>query len=49
VRARTGWARRCCAPAYKHWLIKDRLLRTWAQTIDRNGMGLPVYTGATRT
>jgi hypothetical protein len=32
--------------AYKHWLIKDRLLRTWAQTIDRNGMGLPVYTGA---
>lgn len=31
--------------AYKHWLIKDRLLRTWAQTIDRNGMGLPVYTG----
>lgn len=33
-------------PAYKHWLIKDRLLRVWAQTIDRNGMGLPWYTGA---
>lgn len=31
--------------AYKHWLIKDRLLRTWAQSIDRNGMGLPVYKG----
>lgn len=33
-------------PAYKNWLIKDRLLRTQAQTIDRNGMGIPVYTGA---
>jgi hypothetical protein len=33
-------------PAYKHWVIKDRLLRTWAQTIDRNGMGVPWYTGA---
>jgi hypothetical protein len=30
--------------AYKYWLIKDRLLRTWAQTIDRNGMGIPWYT-----
>ena len=34
-------------PAYKNWLIKDRLLRTQAQTIERNGMGIPVYTGAT--
>lgn len=33
-------------PAYKHWLIKDRLLRVQAQTIDRNGMGIPRYTGA---
>jgi len=32
-------------PAYKHWLIKDRLIRTHAQTIDRNGMGVPIYTG----
>lgn len=32
-------------PAYKHWLIKDRLLRVQAQAIDRNGMGIPVYTG----
>lgn len=33
-------------PAYKNWLIKDRLLRVQAQTIERNGMGLPVYTAA---
>lgn len=33
-------------PAYKHWILKDRLLRTQAQTIDRNGMGVPVYEGA---
>jgi hypothetical protein len=33
-------------PAYKNWLIKDRLLRTQAQTIDRNGMGVPLYIGA---
>ncbi|MBM0277820.1 phage portal protein family protein [Micromonospora tarensis] len=33
-------------PAYKHWLIKDRLLRVQAQTIERNGMGIPVYEGA---
>ncbi|MEO3929248.1 DUF935 family protein [Micromonosporaceae bacterium B7E4] len=32
-------------PAYKHWLIKDRLLRVQAQTIERNGMGIPVYKG----
>ena len=31
-------------PAYKHWLLKDQGLRTWAQTIDRNGMGVPHYT-----
>jgi len=33
-------------PAYKHWLIKDRLLRVQAQTVDRNGMGVPLYKGA---
>ncbi|NHN55782.1 DUF935 family protein [Calidifontibacter sp. DB0510] len=33
-------------PAYKNWLIKDRLLRVQAQTIDRNGMGVPRYTAA---
>lgn len=33
-------------PAYKFWILKDRLLRVQAQTADRNGMGVPVYTGA---
>ncbi len=33
-------------PAYKHWIIKDRLLRVQAQTIERNGMGVPLYQGA---
>jgi len=32
--------------AYKNWLIKDRLLRVQAQTIERNGMGIPVYEAA---
>ena len=30
-------------PAYKNWLLKDRLLRVQAQTIERNGMGIPLY------
>jgi hypothetical protein len=33
-------------PAYKNWLLKDRLLRVQTQSVERNGMGLPVYTGA---
>lgn len=33
-------------PAYKHWLLKDRLLRVQTQTVERNGMGVPRYTGA---
>lgn len=33
-------------PAYKFWLLKDRLLRVQAQTVDRNGMGVPVYEGS---
>jgi hypothetical protein len=33
-------------PAYKHWILKDQGLRTWAQTIDRNGMGVPHYTAS---
>jgi hypothetical protein len=33
-------------PAYKDWVIKDRLLRVQAQTVDRNGMGVPVYTSS---
>lgn len=31
---------------YKNWLIKDRLLRIQAQTVERNGMGVPLYQGA---
>jgi hypothetical protein len=30
-------------PAYKNWLLKDRLLRVQTQTIERNGMGIPLY------
>ena len=33
-------------PAYKFWLLKDRLLRVQAQTVDRNGLGVPVYTAS---
>ncbi|WP_067428331.1 phage portal protein family protein [Nocardioides jensenii] len=32
--------------AYKNWLLKDRALRGWSVTIDRNGTGVPVYTAA---
>lgn len=32
--------------AYKNWLLKDMLLRVQAQSGERNGMGVPVYTGA---
>lgn len=32
--------------AYKNWLLKDRALRTWSTSIDRNGMGVPWYTAA---
>jgi len=31
---------------YKNWLLKDRLLRVQAQTIERNGMGIPLYKAA---
>lgn len=32
--------------AYKYWLLKDRMLRVQAQTVDRNGLGVPVYEGS---
>lgn len=32
--------------AYKNWLLKDRILRVQALTVERNGLGVPVYTGA---
>lgn len=31
-------------PSYKYWLLKDRLLRVQATTVERNGMGVPIYT-----
>lgn len=33
-------------PAYKFWLLKDRVLRIQAQTLDRNGLGVPIYTAS---
>lgn len=30
-------------PAYKFWLFKDRALRVQLQTLERNGMGIPIY------
>lgn len=33
-------------PAYKNWLLKDRALRAWSTSVDRNGMGVPIYEGA---
>ncbi|HEY9352784.1 MAG TPA: hypothetical protein VIP28_06015 [Nocardioides sp.] len=33
-------------PAYKNWLLKDRALRSWSISIDRNGVGVPVYEAA---
>lgn len=32
--------------AYKNWLLKDRALRTWSVSIDRNGVGIPVAKAA---
>lgn len=32
--------------AYKNWLLKDKILRSQALTIDRNGLGVPIYEGA---
>lgn len=32
--------------AYKNWLLKDRLLRVQVASIERNGMGVPLYKGA---
>ncbi|ORM18334.1 phage portal protein family protein [Prescottella equi] len=33
-------------PAYKHWLLKDELIRIQAAAARRNGMGVPVGTAA---
>lgn len=33
-------------PAYKNWLLKDRLLRVQTMTVERNGLGIPTYKAA---
>lgn len=33
-------------PAYKHWILKDDILRVQATAIRRNGAGIPVVTAA---
>lgn len=30
-------------PAYKPWMLKDRALRVQSQSLDRNGLGIPLY------
>lgn len=30
-------------PGYKNWLLKDRLLRIGTMTVERNGLGIPIY------
>lgn len=34
--------------SYKYWLLKDRLLRVQAVTVERNGLGVPVYEASPR-
>ncbi|AZQ77659.1 hypothetical protein EJ997_10225 [Flaviflexus ciconiae] len=34
--------------SYKYWLLKDRLLRVQAMTVERNGLGIPVVTAPPR-
>ena len=46
ARAATGSGQSLLRSAWKAWVLKDPTLKTWVQTIDRNGMGVPVYTGA---
>lgn len=42
-----NWAgRSLLRPAYKNWLLKDRMMRSQALTVDRNGLGVPIYTAA---
>jgi hypothetical protein len=33
-------------PAYKFWMLKDRALRVTQQTLERNGLGVPLYTAS---
>ncbi|WP_010120156.1 phage portal protein family protein [Corynebacterium nuruki] len=36
-------------PAYKHWRLRDQMLRLEAQVLERNGMGVPIYEGSQLT
>lgn len=38
------WGQSILRPAWKAWFLKDPTLKVWVQTIDRNGMGVPVAT-----
>jgi hypothetical protein len=40
------WGQSILRPAWKAWYLKDPTLKVWVQTIDRNGMGIPVYEAA---
>lgn len=33
-------------PVYGNWLIRGQLERVWAQSLQRGGMGVPIYEGA---
>jgi hypothetical protein len=42
-----GWyGQSILRPAWKAWFLKDPTLKVWVQTIDRNGMGVPIYEAA---
>lgn len=40
------WGRSILRSSYKHWLLKNELLRIEVEAIRRNGMGLPVGTAS---
>lgn len=40
------WGRSILRASYKHWLLKNELLRIEVEAIRRNGMGLPVGTAS---
>ncbi|AOE44024.1 portal protein [Gordonia phage Blino] len=40
------WGNSLLRPSYKHWLIKDELIRYQAMSIKRIGMGVPMGTAA---
>lgn len=42
-----NWAGRSLLRAgYKNWVLKDRMMRSQALTVDRNGLGVPIYQAA---